>query len=133
MNLIDGSLFKIIDKEAEEKRAAVTIPGRLVPRGRKRVAYRKMVTGLVYLGLFVVFGGQYNFSIATQDSFVQRSLFYRYVLVTHKCPSLMDFPAELVSTKSAVSSSAPNITLYGPSLRYVQHITLPIAHLTSAA
>lgn len=122
MNLIDGSLFKIIDKEAEEKRAAVTIPGRLVPRGRKRVAYRKMVTGLVYLGLFVVFGGQYNFSIATQDSFVQRSLFYRYVLVAQKYSSLMNFLTELVSTKFAVSSSVPSITLYGPSPRYVQNI-----------
>lgn len=77
MNLIDGTLFKAIDKEVEEKRAAAKIPGRLVPRGRKRVAYRKMVVGLVYLGLFVVLGGQYNFGIALQDWFTERSLLYR--------------------------------------------------------
>lgn len=77
MSLIDGTLFKLLDKVDEDKRAAVTIPGRLVPRGRKRVAYRKMVMGLIFLGLFVVFGGQYNFSIAIGDGFIHRSLFYR--------------------------------------------------------
>lgn len=80
MNLIDGTLFKAIDKEVEEKRAAAKIPGRLVPRGRKRVAYRKMVVGLVYLGLFVVLGGQYNFGIALQDWFTERSLLYRIAI-----------------------------------------------------
>lgn len=79
MDLIDGTLFKALEKADEAKRAAATIPGRLVPRGRKRVAYRKMLTGLVYLGLFVVLGGQYNYSIAVVDSFTERSLFYRYV------------------------------------------------------
>ncbi|PSR73493.1 hypothetical protein PHLCEN_2v10785 [Hermanssonia centrifuga] len=80
MNLIDGSLFKVIDKETEERRASVSVPGRLVPRGRKRVAYRKMVMGLAYLGLFVVMGGQYNFGIATQDWFPKKSLIYRVAI-----------------------------------------------------
>lgn len=80
MNLIDGTLFKALEKVDEEKRAALTIPGRLVPRGRKRVAYRKMVMGLVFLGIFVVFGGQYNFSIAVQDGFVSKSLLYRIAI-----------------------------------------------------
>lgn len=79
MDLIDGTLFKALEKADEAKRSAATIPGRLVPRGRKRVAYRKMLMGLVYLGLFVVLGGQYNYSIAVADSFTERSLFYRYV------------------------------------------------------
>ena len=78
MNLIDGTLFKSLEKDADEKRAAARVPGRLVPRGRKRVAYRKMATGLAFLGAFVVLGGQYNFSIALQDSFPKRSLLYRY-------------------------------------------------------
>ncbi|KAJ3558940.1 hypothetical protein NM688_g636 [Phlebia brevispora] len=77
MNLIDGTLFKAIDKESEERRAAVKVPGRLVPRGRKRVAYRKMIMGLMYLGIFVVLGGQYNYGIAIQDWFAQKSLLYR--------------------------------------------------------
>ena len=77
MSLVDGSLYKIIDKEAEERRKAVTVPGRLVPRGRKRVAYRKMIVGLAYLGAFVVFGGQYNYSIALDSSFPKKSLWYR--------------------------------------------------------
>lgn len=77
MNLIDGTLFKSIEKADEEKRAFATIPGRLVPRGRKRVAYRKMVMGLIYLGLYVVLGGQYNYSIAIQDWFAQKSFLYR--------------------------------------------------------
>ena len=76
--LIDGSVFKIIEKEPEARRAAVTVPGRLVPRGRKRVAYRKLVTGLLYLGLFVFYGGQYNYGIAVQDWFANKSIFYRY-------------------------------------------------------
>lgn len=78
-DLIDGSVFKVIEKESEARRAAVTVPGRIVPRGRKRVAYRKMVTGLLYLGLFVFFGGQYNFAVAIQDWFPTKSLLYRYV------------------------------------------------------
>ena len=77
MNLIDGTLFRIVDKADEDKRAAASIPGRLVTRGRKRVAYRKMVMGLVYLGLFVVFNGQYNYSVAVEDWFPNKSLLYR--------------------------------------------------------
>ncbi|KAI0698596.1 MBOAT, membrane-bound O-acyltransferase family-domain-containing protein [Cytidiella melzeri] len=79
-DLIDGSVFKVIEKESEARRAAVTVPGRLVPRGRKRVAYKKMVQGLVYLGLFVVLGGQYNYSIALKDSFADNSLLYRIAI-----------------------------------------------------
>ena len=77
MNLIDGTLYNIIAKEDGAKRAAVTIPGRLVPRGRKRVAYRKMLTGLVFLGLFVSFAGEWNFSVTMQDWFSKKSLLYR--------------------------------------------------------
>lgn len=79
MNLIDGTLFKTIDKVDEATKASVTVPGRLVPRGRKRVAYRKMVMGLIYLGLYVVFGSQYNLSVQLQDWFVQKTLLSRYV------------------------------------------------------
>lgn len=80
MDLIDGTRFKALEKAEDEKFKAVSIPGRLVPRGRKRVAYRKMVMGLIYLGLFVVLGGQYNFGIAVQDWFAERSLPYRIAI-----------------------------------------------------
>lgn len=79
MNLIDGTLFKSLEKDADEKRAAAKVPGRLVPRGRKRVAYRKMVVGLAFLGLFVALGGQYNYSLALTPWFLEQSLLYRYV------------------------------------------------------
>ncbi|KAF5357589.1 hypothetical protein D9758_007471 [Tetrapyrgos nigripes] len=36
--------------------------GRNVPDGRKRVGYRRMLMGLFYLGMFVVFHPSYNFS-----------------------------------------------------------------------
>lgn len=77
MNLIDCTTFKTLEKEEDARMKAAKIPGRLIPKGRKRVAYRKMLVGLVYLGLYVVLGGQYNYSIALQDWFVQKSLLYR--------------------------------------------------------
>ena len=77
MNLIDGTLFKALDKADDERAAAVKIPGRLVPRGRMRVAYRKMIVGLAYLGAFVALGPKYNFAIALQDWFTKKSLVYR--------------------------------------------------------
>ncbi|KAG9219407.1 hypothetical protein CCMSSC00406_0005301 [Pleurotus cornucopiae] len=69
MALIDESLFK----DAQGK----TKPGLPVPEGRKRVAYRKMVTGLAFLGLFVFFSGKYNFGVALEPWFVEQSLPYR--------------------------------------------------------
>ncbi len=82
MDLIHNIPFKALEKDLDEKRAAARVPGRLVPRGRKRVAYRKLAMGLAYLGMFVVLGGQYNYGIAIQDWFGQKSLWYRYVRLT---------------------------------------------------
>ena len=56
-----------------------TKPRRKVPSGRKRVAYRKMIIGLGFLGLFVSMGGTYNYSVTLQSWFTSRSLFYKYV------------------------------------------------------
>lgn len=52
---------------------------RAIPDGRKRVAYRKMVTGLVFLGLFVVLNPSYNYSTALTPWFAEQSLLHRYV------------------------------------------------------
>ncbi|THH33641.1 hypothetical protein EUX98_g500 [Antrodiella citrinella] len=70
MSLVEGTIFKSV--KADDLKDS----GRLVPKGRKRVAYRKLVVGLVYLGIFVVFGGQYNYSNAVQDWFSDYNFFY---------------------------------------------------------
>uniref|UniRef100_A0A0W0G4C7 Mboat family protein n=1 Tax=Moniliophthora roreri TaxID=221103 RepID=A0A0W0G4C7_MONRR len=45
--------------------------------GRKRVGYRKMLTGLVYLGIFVVAGAQWNFSVLLSDEFIKKTMWER--------------------------------------------------------
>jgi len=49
-----------------------------MPAGRKRTAYYKMLRGLVFLGLYVVFGPTYNFSILLLDSWNVQSFLARY-------------------------------------------------------
>lgn len=110
MALIDESLFK----DAQGK----TKPGLPVPEGRKRVAYRKMVTGLAFLGLFVFFSGKYNFGVALEPWFVEQSLPYRYVPSNHAfspklCSKCARMLPELLSTKSAASLKDQNTTLCG--------------------
>ena len=67
--LVDESLFK----SAKGKEAS----GRRVPKGRKRVAYRKMVTGLAFLGMYVTLIGKFNFEVALADWFKAKGLLYR--------------------------------------------------------
>ena len=74
MSLVEGTVFKSI--KAEDLRDS----GLLIPKGRKRVAYRKMVVGLAWLGVFVLFAGQYNYGNAVKDWFLDYSIPYRYVL-----------------------------------------------------
>ncbi|KAK0242261.1 endoplasmic reticulum protein [Armillaria nabsnona] len=50
---------------------------RNLPSGRKRVAYRKMVEGLVYLGIFVLLGAKYNFATILTPWFAEQSMWYR--------------------------------------------------------
>jgi len=52
-------------------------PGRKLPPGRKRVAYTKMLMGLLYLGLFVVFGAKYNFAAALEPWFAKENILVR--------------------------------------------------------
>jgi len=51
--------------------------GRNIPDGRKRVGYRKMIMGLIYLGVFVLFGGKYNYSCLIAPWFMQKPLLHR--------------------------------------------------------
>lgn len=52
-------------------------PGRKLPQGRKRVAYRKMVMGLLYLGTYVVIGGTYNLSTPLKPWFMEKNFIQR--------------------------------------------------------
>ena len=69
-SLIDQSLFKSVESAKPARRA--------IPDGRKRVAYRKMLMGLVFLGLFVILGPSYNFAIALMPWFAEQTFLYRY-------------------------------------------------------
>jgi len=52
-NVITESHF--VGYERKDKKS------RNIPKGRKRVAYIKMLMGLFYLGCYVVFSGTYNY------------------------------------------------------------------------
>lgn len=66
-------------KKGKEKEGANgSMPsGRRVPKGRKRVAYKKFVIGLAFLGLYVTQGGTFNFGVSMENWFLQKSLLYR--------------------------------------------------------
>ncbi|KAF7301578.1 hypothetical protein MIND_00723300 [Mycena indigotica] len=69
MDLVNETQFK--DLKIKGKR------GRNMPDGRKRVAYRKMVYGLIYLGVFVVFGPNWSFQLTKTDWFLHQPLYIR--------------------------------------------------------
>ncbi|KAG6861485.1 hypothetical protein C0995_015912 [Termitomyces sp. Mi166 len=73
-SLIHETVFD--DDKVKEK----TKGGRKLPSGRKRNAYAKMVMGLIYLGIFVVFGGSNNYSTALTPWFMEHNLFVRIFL-----------------------------------------------------
>ncbi|KXN91169.1 Lysophospholipid acyltransferase [Leucoagaricus sp. SymC.cos] len=54
--------------------------GRMLPPGRKRAAYTRMIMGLAYLGAFVFLGGTYNFSAALKPEFAEMSFVKRFLL-----------------------------------------------------
>jgi lysophospholipid acyltransferase len=54
------------------------VPQRLLPSGRKRVGYFKLVSGLVYLGLFVTLNGKFSFAQTLQPWFGRITLAERY-------------------------------------------------------
>ena len=54
------------------------VPKRLLPSGRKRVGYFKLVTGLVYLGLFVTLYGRFNYTETLKPWFGRITLAERY-------------------------------------------------------
>lgn len=68
MALINGTIYK---RPVDDKSR------RLVPHGRKRVAYRKMVVGLALLGAYVSCIPTFNYAVAIQSWFLKKSFFYR--------------------------------------------------------
>jgi lysophospholipid acyltransferase len=68
-SLIDGSLFETAKKDIA--------PARFVPRGRKRVAYTRMVWGFVCMGVFVIFGGKCHYESVLADAWLQKNFLDR--------------------------------------------------------
>lgn len=67
-SLIDGSLFVVA--QSEDK-------GRYVPRGRKRVAYTRMLTGFISLGIYVFLSGTLTYKVVLSDAWLSKKLFTR--------------------------------------------------------
>ncbi|EIN10257.1 MBOAT-domain-containing protein [Punctularia strigosozonata HHB-11173 SS5] len=72
--LVDGSIYTSIERHHVDK-----VSRRAVPSGRKRVAYRKLATGLAWLGLYVVYSGKYNYGVGVQDWFAQKPFLFRFL------------------------------------------------------
>ncbi|KZT72694.1 MBOAT-domain-containing protein [Daedalea quercina L-15889] len=71
--LVHGTLFKQLEKKDDTGRGS----RKLVPKGRKRVAYRRMFLGLALLGTYVAFAGSANLGVTVQDWYVQKGFVYR--------------------------------------------------------
>lgn len=71
--------MSLINETIYQGRAEDKAKGRRVPKGRKRVAYRKGAEGLGYLAAYLVVGSNYNYAIALQPWFAQKNIFVRCV------------------------------------------------------
>ena len=72
MSLITGSLFDVTSSGSPE-------PRRPIPIGRKRIAYRKMLFALGYLGIYMGLSPQISFQTSVTDWFLEQSLPSRFV------------------------------------------------------
>ncbi|KIJ19826.1 hypothetical protein PAXINDRAFT_125984 [Paxillus involutus ATCC 200175] len=109
-SLVDESLFKSVEGKS------VKPMRRAVPDGRKRVAYRKMLTGLAFLGLFVVLGPSFNFGIAITTQFLEQNLIYR-IAIFQFCGFIerSKYYAIWTLTEGASILTGLGFTGYGPS------------------
>jgi len=48
-----------------------------VPKGRKRVAYQKMLIGILNLALFAVWGASFDYRVILQDWWLTKSFLFR--------------------------------------------------------
>lgn len=74
MDVVNETMFNHPDVRPKIK------PGRTMPSYRKRAAYTRMLLGLIYLGVFVVFGPKFYFGAGLKPEFRKMSLVKRYVL-----------------------------------------------------
>lgn len=84
--LVHGTLFKQLEKKDNTGRGSK----KLIPKGRKRVAYLRMVLGLALLGTYVTFSGNANLTVTVQDWYIKQGFLYRYVIC--KGSSLLSDP-----------------------------------------
>ncbi|KAG7096611.1 hypothetical protein E1B28_004028 [Marasmius oreades] len=77
--LIYNDYKSLVDETVFKEKNIKGIKGRNLADGRKRFGYRKMVAGLVFLGIFVVVGGRYNPSVILSPHFAEKSLLIRIV------------------------------------------------------
>jgi len=115
-SLIDGSLFKITDKADEKVVEANTVVGRVVPKGRKRVAYWKMLIGLGFLGCFVVFGGSYNYHTTGEKWWLEQNLLMK--ILTFQLFGVVErtkYYALWILTEGAAILTGLGFTGYSPS------------------
>ena len=75
------------------------VPKRLLPSGRKRVGYFKLVTGLVYLGLFVTLYGKFSFAETLKPWFGRITLAERYIL---KLFTLKSYRNNVLCSKASI-------------------------------
>ena len=72
ISLVDETVFTVPQSSRGQSHRR-----RVIPDGRKRVAYGKGLLGLVFLGLFVTLSPKLSYSIALTDWFTQKSVLYR--------------------------------------------------------
>jgi lysophospholipid acyltransferase len=81
---LEYASYKALVEETVFKNAAASgkeLKGGRIPAGRKRAAYMKLVTGLAFLGAFVLFGPKFNYTVALQSWFKEKPYLYRSVVV----------------------------------------------------
>jgi len=76
-SLVDGSLFKVTTSDGTSTPVPPSRKGRAIPDGRKRVAYKKGLFGLIYLVTFIVLAGTYNPQAMIPRSFQEKPLYFR--------------------------------------------------------
>ena len=75
-SLVDGTLFDVT--------AGPDQPRKSIPTGRKRTAYRKMLSALVFLGIYMGLSPIISFHTSVTDWFLEQSLPYRFVFDSFK-------------------------------------------------
>lgn len=49
----------------------------LIPEGRRRKAAKRFITGIIYLGIYSVYGWQFGYARMLEDGFAKKSFWHR--------------------------------------------------------